>query len=42
MATVALATTHRGDELAVDLVLKDLSALSTLVTERGVEISVRR
>ncbi|MFD9005105.1 HAD family hydrolase [Streptomyces sp. NPDC059582] len=42
MATVALATTHRAHELDADLVVKDLSALSALVTEGGVEISVRR
>ncbi|MER6675885.1 HAD family hydrolase [Streptomyces sp. NPDC000983] len=41
MTTVALATTHRADELDADLVVKDLSALSALVTDRGVEISVR-
>jgi sugar-phosphatase len=42
MATVALATTHRADELTADLVVEDLSALSVLVTDAGVEISVRR
>ncbi|MFE1026021.1 HAD family hydrolase [Streptomyces sp. NPDC058818] len=41
MTTVALATTHRADELDADLVVTDLSALSALVTESGVEISVR-
>ncbi len=41
MATVALATTHRAAELTADLVVKDLSALSVLVTEAGLEISVR-
>ncbi|MGW7529497.1 HAD family hydrolase [Streptomyces sp. NPDC054783] len=41
MTTVALATTHRAEELDADLVVKDLSALSALVTDRGVEISVR-
>jgi sugar-phosphatase len=41
MTTVALATTHRADELAADLVVRDLSALSALVTDAGVEISVR-
>ncbi|MBQ1097876.1 HAD family hydrolase [Streptomyces sp. NPDC054844] len=41
MTTVALATTHRADELDADLVVTDLSALSALVTEAGVEISVR-
>ncbi|GAA3961270.1 hypothetical protein GCM10022384_12210 [Streptomyces marokkonensis] len=38
LATVALATTHRADELDADLVVTDLSAL---VTDAGVEISVR-
>ncbi|MEV5875906.1 HAD family hydrolase [Streptomyces sp. NPDC052101] len=42
MTTVALATTHLEDELDADLVVKDLSALSALVTDRGVEVSVRR
>ncbi|MFF7355319.1 HAD family hydrolase [Streptomyces filipinensis] len=42
MTTVALATTHRAEELDADLVVKDLSALSALVTDGGVEISVRR
>ncbi|MEV6295106.1 HAD family hydrolase [Streptomyces sp. NPDC051896] len=41
MTTVALATTHRAEELDADLVVKDLSALSALVTDGGVEISVR-
>ncbi|MDG9727224.1 MULTISPECIES: HAD family hydrolase [unclassified Streptomyces] len=41
MTTVALATTHRADELDADLVVTDLSALSALVTDAGVEISVR-
>ncbi|MFG3006185.1 HAD family hydrolase [Streptomyces calvus] len=41
MTTVALATTHRADELTADLVVEDLSALSVLVTEAGVEISAR-
>jgi sugar-phosphatase len=41
MTTVALATTHRAGELDADLVVTDLSALSVLVTEAGVEISVR-
>ncbi|MFG2880923.1 HAD family hydrolase [Streptomyces sp. NPDC048297] len=41
MTTVALATTHRAQELDADLVVKDLSALSALVTDAGVEISVR-
>ena len=42
MTTVALATTHRAEELDADLVVSDLSALSALVTADGVEISVRR
>ncbi|MGI5442198.1 HAD family hydrolase [Streptomyces shenzhenensis] len=42
MATVALATTHPAHELVADLVVQDLSALSALVTDGGVEISVRR
>ncbi|MFI6351235.1 HAD family hydrolase [Streptomyces sp. NPDC050743] len=42
MTTVALATTHQAEELDADLVVKDLSALSALVTDGGVEISVRR
>ncbi|MCZ9346301.1 HAD family hydrolase [Streptomyces sp. TRM76130] len=41
MTTVALATTHRADELNADLVVADLSALSVLVTGDGVEIAVR-
>ncbi|MEG8278480.1 HAD family hydrolase [Streptomyces sp. AHA2] len=41
MTTVALATTHRAAELHADLVVENLSALSALVTDRGVEISVR-
>ncbi|WP_055492818.1 HAD-IA family hydrolase [Streptomyces sp. TP-A0356] len=41
MTTVALATTHRAQELDADLVVKDLSALCALVTGSAVEISVR-
>jgi sugar-phosphatase len=41
MTTVALATTHRAGELDADLVVDDLSALSVLVTDEGIEISVR-
>ncbi|MEW1772498.1 HAD family hydrolase [Streptomyces sp. NPDC086777] len=41
MTTVALATTHQAHELAADLVVKDLSALSALVTDQGIEISAR-
>ncbi|WP_031486761.1 HAD family hydrolase [Streptomyces bicolor] len=40
MTTVALTTTHRPHELDADLVVPDLSALSALVTDGGVEISV--
>ncbi|MGX1094641.1 sugar-phosphatase [Streptomyces albogriseolus] len=41
MTTVALATTHRAEELTADLVVKDLSALSALVTDAEIEIAVR-
>ncbi|WP_328667797.1 HAD family hydrolase [Streptomyces sp. NBC_00328] len=41
MTTVALATTHQAGELDADLVVEDLSALSVLVTDKGMEISVR-
>ncbi|MEV0637315.1 HAD family hydrolase [Streptomyces sp. NPDC050619] len=41
MTTVALTTTHQAHELSADLVVKDLSALSALVTDAGVEISGR-
>ncbi|MFD4880135.1 HAD family hydrolase [Streptomyces sp. NPDC058420] len=41
MITVALATTHQADELDADLVVSDLSALSALVSDGGVEISAR-
>ncbi|AZQ33512.1 HAD family hydrolase [Streptomyces cyaneochromogenes] len=41
MTTVALTTTHQAHELDADLVVRDLSALSALVTAGGVEISVR-
>ncbi|MDT0614021.1 HAD family hydrolase [Streptomyces lancefieldiae] len=41
MTTVALATTHAAGELDADLVVTDLSALSALVTDGGIEISVR-
>ncbi|MEU6337227.1 HAD family hydrolase [Streptomyces cellulosae] len=41
MTTVALATTHRAEELTADLVVKDLSALSALVTDAGIEIAVQ-
>ncbi|MFJ8035899.1 MULTISPECIES: HAD family hydrolase [unclassified Streptomyces] len=42
MTTVALATTHPAQELDADLVVRDLSALSALVTPAGVEVAVRR
>ncbi|MFD8430912.1 MULTISPECIES: HAD family hydrolase [Streptomyces] len=41
MRTVALATTHPAGELDADLVVEDLSALSALVTDAGIEISPR-
>ncbi|GHB62940.1 phosphatase [Streptomyces viridiviolaceus] len=41
MTTVALATTHPAGELDADLVVNDLSALSVLVTDQAVEISLR-
>ncbi|MGW6009622.1 HAD family hydrolase [Streptomyces sp. NPDC055210] len=41
MTTVALTTTHRADELTADVVVGDLSAVSALVTDEGVELSVR-
>ncbi|MFF9769479.1 HAD family hydrolase [Streptomyces sp. NPDC014636] len=41
MTTVALATTHQATELDADLVVTDLSALSALATDGGVEIAVR-
>jgi sugar-phosphatase len=44
MTTVALTTTHRAAELAgpaADIVVEDLSAVSVLVTDAGVEISVK-
>ncbi|GAA2437559.1 HAD-IA family hydrolase [Streptomyces macrosporus] len=42
MTTVALATTHRFDELSADLVVKDLSDLSVQVTAEGLEIVAER
>ncbi|GHF09713.1 phosphatase [Streptomyces werraensis] len=41
MTTVALATTHRAEELTADLVVRDLSALSVLVTDAGIDIGIR-
>ncbi|MEU6027749.1 MULTISPECIES: HAD family hydrolase [Streptomyces] len=40
MTTVALTTTHRAAELTADVVVEDLSAVSALVTDAGVELSV--
>ncbi|MEU9780194.1 HAD family hydrolase [Streptomyces phaeochromogenes] len=40
MTTVALTTTHQATELHADVVVGDLSAVSALVTDGGVEISV--
>ncbi|PSM39865.1 phosphatase [Streptomyces dioscori] len=40
MTTVALTTTHRAAELIADVVVEDLSAVSALVTDEGVELSV--
>ncbi|MEU3979955.1 HAD family hydrolase [Streptomyces sp. NPDC026672] len=42
MTTVALATTHAPGDLDADVVVTDLSAVSALVTDAGIEISVRR
>lgn len=39
MTTVALATTHTAGELVADVIVKDLSAVSALATEGGVEIT---
>ncbi|MGW2636781.1 HAD family hydrolase [Streptomyces sp. NPDC001348] len=41
MTTVALTTTHQAHELVADLVVENLSALSALVTDGGIRISVR-
>lgn len=41
MTTVAFTTTHQAHELDADLVVRDLSALSALVTDAGIEISGR-
>ncbi|WP_217214510.1 HAD family hydrolase [Streptomyces sp. AC550_RSS872] len=41
MTTVAFTTTHQAHELDADHVVQDLSALSALVTDAGIEISVR-
>ncbi|TXC92558.1 HAD family hydrolase [Streptomyces sp. ISID311] len=42
MVTVALATTHRAEELSADLVVPDLSAVSAQATDGSVEITVAR
>ncbi|MEV4789763.1 HAD-IA family hydrolase [Streptomyces tuirus] len=42
MTTVALTTTHQAHELRADLIVENLSALSALVTDQGVEIFPRR
>nr|WP_033324948.1 hypothetical protein [Streptomyces yerevanensis] len=39
--TVALTTTHQAVELAADVVVEDLSAVSALVMGAGLEISAR-
>ncbi|MGY0022661.1 HAD family hydrolase [Streptomyces sp. cg35] len=39
MTTVALTTTHEAHELSADVVVKDLSAVSALATEAGIEIT---
>ncbi|MFE1171761.1 HAD family hydrolase [Streptomyces sp. NPDC058773] len=40
MTTVALTTTHRAEELAADVVVPDLSAVSAQATAEAVEITV--
>jgi sugar-phosphatase len=42
MVTVALATTHRAEELSADVVVPDLSAVSAQATAGSVEITVAR
>ncbi|MFI2188262.1 HAD family hydrolase [Streptomyces sioyaensis] len=42
MVTVALATTHRAEELSADIVVPDLSAVSAQATDGSVEITVAR
>lgn len=42
MVTVALATTHRAEELSADVVVPDLSAVSAQATGQSVEITVAR
>ncbi|GLW18320.1 MULTISPECIES: HAD family hydrolase [Streptomyces] len=40
MVTVALATTHRAEELSADVVVPDLSAVSVQATDGAVEITI--
>ncbi|MFE3551373.1 HAD family hydrolase [Streptomyces kronopolitis] len=40
MVTVALATTHRAEELSADAVVPDLSAVSVQATDGAVEITI--
>ncbi|GGN46645.1 phosphatase [Streptomyces kronopolitis] len=40
MVTVALATTHRAEELSADAVVPDLSAVSAQATDGAVEITI--
>ncbi|MFF4281695.1 HAD family hydrolase [Streptomyces kronopolitis] len=40
MVTVALATTHRAEELSADVVVPDLSAVSAQATNGAVEITI--
>ncbi|MFI1158192.1 HAD family hydrolase [Streptomyces sioyaensis] len=42
MVTVALATTHRAEELSADIVVPDLSAVSAQATDGSVEVTVAR
>ncbi|MEX2971339.1 HAD family hydrolase [Streptomyces sp. C184] len=42
MVTVALATTHRAEELSADIVVPDLSAVSAQATGGSVEVTVAR
>lgn len=42
MVTVALATTHRAEELSADVVVPDLSAVSAQATGGSVEITIAR
>ncbi|MFF7227826.1 sugar-phosphatase [Streptomyces sp. 2333.5] len=42
MVTVALATTHRAEELSADIVVPDLSAVSAQATDGSVEITIAR